>query len=438
MPASVPNRRLTVCPMSLHPAPIRLIPRIAVRKFEIYTSAQSALLTTFAPMQTTLIRIVYFLLYAAFSSWMSFFYVFLKDEPGLTGVEIGAIAAIQQISSIFIVPIWGMLADRYGRKRIFTMALAVSSVAIFGFMYGQSFAYFLLFMLAFTFIYNPLTSLIDSIALDICENDPRVNYGQLRLWASIGWATSTLATGYYIKMVGISYIFPLAATLLVITWAVVVFLYRPITPKNLPKGISPKLVVTIIKENLQLLFFLALIVVFTIFSSPIHLFINLYYSEIGASSEQMGIAFAVQSICELPFFFYGNKIVERFGIKRTLVFTMIVTAVRMLLYSLTVNPTIAIIIGSSHGICLALYLVSMVSYVHRVVPPHLKSTGQSLIYTAMAAGICVGNMLTGYIKDVASIQLAMQMFFYAILIIAAVVLIVSPRIQRANSVAAVS
>lgn len=361
---------------------------------------------------------------------MSFFYVFLKNEPGLSGVEIGVIAAIQQISSIFIVPIWGMLADRYGRKRIFTLALAVSALAICGFMYGQSFMYFLLFMLAFTFIYNPMTSLIDSIALDICENDSKVNFGQLRLWASIGWATSTLATGYYIKLVGISYIFPLAATLLAITWAVVVLLYRPITPKNLPKGISPKLVATIIKENPQLLFFLLLIVVFTVFSSPIHLFINLYYSEIGASSEQMGVAFAVQSICELPFFFYGNKIVERFGIKRTLVFTMLVSALRMLLYSLTANPTLAIIIGSSHGICLALYLLSMVSFVHRVVPAHLKSTGQSLIYTAMSAGICIGNLLTGYIKDVASIQLAMQLFFYAILLIAAVVIVAAPHFQR--------
>ncbi len=381
-------------------------------------------------MQTTLIRIVYFLLYAAFSSWMSFFYVFLKDEPGLSGVEIAAIAAIQQISSIFIVPIWGMLADRYGRKRIFTFALAVSAVAIMGFMYGHSFMYFVLFMLAFTFIYNPMTSLIDSIALDICENDKTVSYGQLRLWASIGWATSTLATGYYIKFVGISYIFPLAATLLAITWAVVAFLYRPITPKNLPKGISPKLVVGILKDNPQLLYFLILIVGYTLFTSPIHLFINLYYSEIGANSEQMGIAFAVQSICELPFFFYGNKIVARFGIKRTLIFTMVVTAVRMLLYSQTANPTLAIIIGSSHGISLALYLVAMVSYVHRVVPSHLKSTGQSLIYTAMAAGFCLGNLLTGYIKDIASIQLAMLIFFFIVMAIAAVVLFVSPRMNR--------
>lgn len=381
-------------------------------------------------MQTILIRIIYFLLYAAFSSWMSFFYVYLKDEPGLSGVEIAAIAAIQQISSIFIVPIWGMLADRYGRKRIFTFALAVSALAISGFMYGHSFMYFVLFMLAFTFIYNPMTSLIDSIALDICDNDPSVSYGQLRLWASIGWAASTLATGYYINMVGINYIFPLAAGLLTITWAVVVVFYRPITPKNLPGDISLSRIINLVRDNPQLLYFLLLIIGFTLFSSPIQLFINLYYSEIGASSEQMGIAFAVQSICELPFFFYGNKIVARFGIKRTFIFTMIVTAVRMLLYSQTSNPNIAIIIGSSHGICLALYLVTMVSYVHRIVPPQLRSTGQSLIYTAMAAGICAGNLLTGYIKDHASIQYAMLLFFFAIMVIVLFVWIVAPRLQR--------
>jgi MFS transporter, PPP family, 3-phenylpropionic acid transporter len=383
----------------------------------------------FCAMQVRIVKLIYFLLYSAFASWLSFFYVFLKDEPGLSGMEIGSIAAIQQISSIFIVPIWGFLADRYGRRNVFMLSLLLSSAAILGFMHHGGFAFYLFFMLAFTFVYNPLTSLVDSIALDCAEQYQGVNYGQLRLWASIGWAVSALGTGYLLNYTGIWFIFPLASSILAATLLVVLLAYKPIKPNNLPKALSVKLVSDILKGSPQLVFFLFLIVAFTMFSAPIHLFISLYYEEIGASSQQMGLAFAVQSVCELPFFFYGNAIVQRYGIKRTFLFTMAVTAIRMLLYGLISNPYAAIAIGTSHGICLALFLVCMVSFVHRIVPPELKSTGQSMIYTAFAAGICIGNLLTGYINDAASIQDAMKLFSAAIILITVATAVFTPKIQ---------
>jgi PPP family 3-phenylpropionic acid transporter len=88
------------------------------------------------------------------------------------------------------------------------------------------------------------------------------------------------------------------------------------------------------------------------------MFINLYYTEIGALNTQIGIAFAVQSICELPFLFFGALLIEKYGVKRIIIFTLLVAALRMFLYGLTTNPWIAIAIGCTHGITLGLFSCS--------------------------------------------------------------------------------
>src|SRR5664279_4961299 len=87
---------------------------------------------------------------------------------------------------------------------------------------------------------------------------------------------------------------------------------------------------------------------------------------------------------------------------------MIVTALRMFAYSLTSDPVIAIIIGSSHGICLALFMVSVVNYVHRFIPTQWKATGQSFIYSCyFGAGLALGNAWVGFLSEKISVKTTM-------------------------------
>lgn len=355
------------------------------------------------------IQVLYFLLYAAFASWSSYFYVFLENERHLTGVQIGSIAAVQQINNIIFLPLWGMISDRYGKRNVFLLLLGISVFTLYGFLVHGGFVYYLVFIVFFSALHNPIGSLIDSFALRKAK-EPLLttSYGKMRLWASVGWAVSSVVTGFVIKYTSISYIFPIASALLAISW-VISFLYvnkkRETTTDVKP---SYRALFVFLQTNKQLLWFFLFIMLYYIFNSPTLMFINLYYNEIGATNSDIGIAFAVQSVFELPFLFFGNTIIKKYGVKNVILFTMFVAAVRMVLYGFTSNLWIAITIGCLHGVTLGLFLVAAIEYTHRLVPIQFNSTGQTLFYTFLGVGTSVGNLLNGFLKDYMSLQHAMK------------------------------
>jgi hypothetical protein len=103
---------------------------------------------------------------------------------------------------------------------------------------------------------------------------------------------------------------------------------------------------------------------------------------------------------------------------------MIVTMLRMFAYSLTSNSFLAIIIGSSHGICLALFMVAVVNYVHMFIPSEWKATGQSFIYSCyFGGGIAIGNAWIGFLSQLISVKatMAVESGLTLILIIATLI-----------------
>jgi len=372
--------------------------------------------------QAALIKFLFFITYCGFASWLTYFYVYLKDVPALSGFEIGIIAAFQQFNNILVVPVWGMLADRFGRKKIILISMGMSLLLLPGFLLFHQFAALLVFMIILTLVYNPLTTLLDTIGLDFEEQSKgATSYGQIRLWASFGWAFASVVTGFIINSSRISYIFPIASSIFLVSWLLIFFVYQPLTITKSLKTINHSVIPDLFRANKRLFQFLVLVFVYSILSAPIYLFINMYYHEIGAQNYQIGIAFAVQGMSELPLFFFGKRIIKRFGPRKVFLFTMIATAIRLAAYSFTTQPFVAVGIGIIHGISIALFFLSMIEFVHNIVPSDFRSTGQSLIYTFYAGGICFGNLLIGLLDDYISIRSAM--LFEAIGILALVLVV---------------
>lgn len=367
--------------------------------------------------QTIIIKAIHFMTYSAMASWLTYFFIYLKQEPRLTGFEIGAIAALQQINTVFVLPIWGMMADKYGRRKMYMIAIFATSICILGFMIPGNFWYYLAFMFLFTLINNPIGSLLDSISLDFQEQTGTVTYGEVRLWASIGWALSSALTGLFINADNIHLIFVLTSSQLLITFIITRFLYRPLlVTKNL-KTLKINVISGLLKVNDQLRSFLWMVLAYALFMSPTMLFINMYYNEIGLNNKEIGIIYAVQSIVELPFFFYGKKIITRWGSRPIIIVAMGVTMIRLFVLAHIGSFWPAIAIGTFHGIGLALFYVAMIDYVQSLVPTELRATGQSLIYTFFGAGVCLGNLFTGYMKDIITIKTSLNINAVMILII---------------------
>lgn len=349
--------------------------------------------------QKNIIQAIFFLTFASGSAWLSFFTLFIKEYVGLTDGQVGMISAIQQANTL-LIPIWGILADRVGRRNILMINIFLVIFMLWGFLFHHVFLTLFFFTGVFCFFYNPITTLVDSISMDYVEQSGDSSFGAIRMWASLGWAVSAIATGYFVKPENITLIFPIASGIQVINWLILRFIYQPLkVVKNL-RSLKMSHFGEILFSDKRLIIMFILMLFYGIFSAPIHLFISIYYGEIGAGYFHVGYAYAFQALSELPFFFYGKKIIQRVGARRIIVITMFVTALRMFSYYFISNPWIAIVLGTTHGICFALFLVAFVSYVHQFIPPEWRATGQSFVYAFyFGGGMALGNLWTGFISN---------------------------------------
>lgn len=358
--------------------------------------------------QKSIIKALFFLAYASAAVWLSFFYVYLKDGAGLTGLEVGIIAGFQQFNNLFVLPVWGALADRYGRKRMLLISMGATLLMLPFFIFLQGAVALTVFMIMVTLVYNPVVSLVDTIALDYQEQSGgKTSYGEIRLWASLGWGTASFVAGMLIHKENLHLIFPVASAMFLFTWFLLFFFYRPLQVHHHLETLQRGNFLRLLKAEKVLLAFYALVLMYSIFSAPIYLILNVYFLDIGASNSLIGLAFLVQSLFEIPFFFFGKRIVDRYGPKQVFLFAMLATAFRMLAYGLTGNPMVAIAIGAVHGISIGLFFVSVVSFVHRIVPAHYRTSGQAYFYTFYAVGVAIGNLLTGLLMDHFSMRMTM-------------------------------
>jgi len=354
-------------------------------------------------------KALFFLFYAALASWASYFYVFLEEERGLTGTQIGIIAAIQQLNNIIFLPLWGMVSDKFGRKKVFLILLGIVVFLLYGFIVDGSFIYYILFIIVFAALHNPIVPLIDSFAIDKSKevHVKKATYGHMRYWGSIGWAVSTFITGYIVKGNSYEIIFYIASSILAVVWIIAYFNLNNKREIKSTQKPSFKTITNLLFTNKNLLYFFIFIMIYNLINSPTLGFVNLYYKEIGGSSVHIGTAFAVQALFEIPLMLFGKRILTRFGIRRVLIMVMATAFIRLYLYSLITNPNIAIVLGSLHGITLGLYLITITEYVHHIIPASQNSTGQTLVYTFLGIGTSIGNYFNGFLKDIIGLRVAM-------------------------------
>jgi PPP family 3-phenylpropionic acid transporter len=155
-----------------------------------------------------------------------------------------------------------------------------------------------------------------------------------------------------------------------------------------------------VMKNPQLLLLLFCVLLVSVAGTSIWNFYSLYMKENGASASLVGYGLSLQGLFEIPFFYFSAWIISRLGMKTTLLITVIATAIRLLLYSVIDNPTMALPIEILHGISWSLFWVICVEWINKLVNANWLATGQSLLYASYyGAGAVIGNYWTGYLAE---------------------------------------
>lgn len=360
--------------------------------------------------------LIYFFAYASWSAWWPFFTLYL-DKAGLSGVQSGVVASIAPVLMFIVQPFWGIIADRWGRKRLLILALILSALSLVGYLWIAGFWPIFILTVIFSIFLNPVYPIVDTLALDSLGENKDYHFGYLRLWGAVGWLSGAFLSGQFTGDKAIVTIFVLSAGLLVLAC---IFANR-IRIRQEVKGsldMSWKNLGQVLR-NRRLLKFILFILLYSIGINGVLTWYGVYMDEIGASRTLIGRAISLQGFAELPFYLISAALFVKFGILRTIIFTFFMASIRALLYSSISSPSYVILVELMHGVSLSLLIVAAVEYINRLVPPQWRATGQSLFWAAIfGAGNLVGNVTVGYLHDRMLMQKVFQVFGFFLLLIA--------------------
>jgi MFS transporter, PPP family, 3-phenylpropionic acid transporter len=117
-----------------------------------------------------------------------YFSLYLKEDAGLSGAEIGLILAVPPLMGMFAQPFWGRVADRTGaRSRILVWLSLISSLGYLALGMADGFLAILLTTAVLSLFSTAILPITTSVSLAVLREAGLHAFGYVRAWGTIGY-----------------------------------------------------------------------------------------------------------------------------------------------------------------------------------------------------------------------------------------------------------
>jgi PPP family 3-phenylpropionic acid transporter len=331
----------------------------------------------------------YFLYFAAFASLLPYFVLFYQGL-GFNGTQIGLLTGVPPLITLFGAPFLAGVADSTSRHRLIMGLGIIVSIGVMLIMPSMKvFVIVFILIIIFNTFMSPISPLADSATLSMLGEE-RAMYGRIRMGGTIGWGLMAPVAGTVVENYGLRLGFLMFAVIMLLNFFVSQKFSFGRTEEHEAKGGG----IRTLLANRQWVFFLIVsflggVGIFTVAS-----YLFPYMAELGANESQMGIALTISTLTELPVFFFGHRLVKRFGSYRLFMIALALIGVRSLLYAAIDSSAQIYLVQAFSGMIFPVMWLAGVSYADENAPAGLKSTAQG-VFGAMTFGF--GAALGGFV-----------------------------------------
>src|SRR6266550_4976403 len=242
---------------------------------------------------------------------------------------------------------------------------------------GVAVAAFFPLMIAQAFFMDAQEPNIDAIALEHLGEDRMSDYGRIRGWSSLTYASGCLLFGALLQRYGIRWAMPLYAisTLLVLAWSTTVIRDRP---HGLERHGRLGSVGAVFRHAPRFWGFLAAaVLVWTGFNAAWN-FIGPRIEDQGGGPFLIGLGTALGGVVEVPMMRSSSRLQRRFGLRLVYMAGCVVYGLTFLLWGSLSDPTVLSVLAVFEGIGFSLLFTTGVVVVGRLLPRSLYSTGNAV------------------------------------------------------------
>jgi PPP family 3-phenylpropionic acid transporter len=334
-----------------------------------------------------------FLYFALLSMFITFLPVYLAEQ-GLQPAQIGFIIGTGGFITIITQPLWGMISDKMRTIRKILILLVLISSVIGYFLYSSSsFFLLILFAMLLYFFLMPIDPLLESLNFSISEKFS-VSYGSVRTYGALGYAVTSLLTGYVMSYFGahsLSLLFVgIGLISLLISWKMsdVPVTGKPVTLSSLKHFIS----------NKETLMFLLLVFVCSVPARMNDTFLGIYIRELGGTPELIGQAFFLAAGSEIIVFALSFWWMRKGKEMMLISFASIFFFIRFFLSAWITDPHALAYLQILQVLTFPIFYSAAIQYLYRIVPVEWRATGQTVLALLFfgVSGI-LASYLGGYI-----------------------------------------
>jgi len=317
--------------------------------------------------------------------FINLFYISL----GLSGTQIGTIGSVSSTVGLIVSPILVTeIKKRPQARGILQASLMLGAIAYF--LLGQQTVFLPIVLIVFlqALVGAGVMPASDAMAVHVSQ-EAGTGYGSVRVWASVGWIITVLASGWLIERKGFEAGF-LGVSLMWLTGALVTLLIQPryfISPNI--GGQSKSNIRTALQHIAQdrtLLGYAIAVIIIGFLNNGVLQFENVFLSQLGASKQLISLAGILSAIVEVPFMVYADRYVRRVGAHRVLLLAITMTLFQRAAVLLFPSIATIMIVRFIGGIAFSFTAIASVFLISSRTQP--RETGTVLaIYTVTLAGL---------------------------------------------------
>ena len=342
-------------------------------------------------------------------------------DHNLTITKIAILGVAWSIVRIILEVPSGIIADKWGRKKVFAISSLFAVFQVIMLIYATNFGYFLVASIfsaiAFSFLSGTNTAFFyDTLKQLKKEEQFEKLWARQEIFTQVPLIIAFLSSGFLYKLSPIlpfqlSLIFLIASFVVVLTFKEPK-IHKPIEEVNVFTHFKQSM--KFIWENNFLRAILLFTVIFSIGSDLSYGYGQIYLKQLALPVVLFGIAYTFKSLLCTVFANIAPSIRKKINYRGIFALQIILITVLFYVMILTNNYLVGaicfVLIAIPHG----LFTVSKNSYLHRHIQSHQRATVDSMFSFVVALSLLVIEPVSGYLADLYTMKF--PFFLIAILL----------------------
>jgi PPP family 3-phenylpropionic acid transporter len=373
-----------------------------------------------APMWHSIPLTLFWLIYmGSVGIILPYYSLYLRENAGLSGLQLGWVLAVLPLVSIVAQPFWGQVADRSGaRSRIVALLSFGSALGYLALAVADGFVAIVLATAALAVFASAILPITVSVSFAILRDAGPHAFGFVRVWGTVGYfilivsfpwilnfyqAAAGLAGNPHgtVSEPGLEIMFVVTALLTGVAGLVGLCLPREgMVSLRAARGDWRSLA----RNHAYLRFLVFSFVAYLLSQGPMWLF-PIFVRARGGDIETIRSMWVLMLIVEIPLVLATGSGLRRFGARGLLAVGVFIGGLRWLLCALVTDLRLLYMVQMLHGATVVGLLIGGPLYLDVVAPQKLRSTAQAVL-SMVGVGIAgiASNLGSGWILDTAGID----------------------------------